>query len=156
MFTLRIAEGLALRALYEGFARGLVSGHPTKDVHPEPAEGFFSYFPLPAGQSEAISLHSPPLLGRKPSSVKSRVSTSSKLIEIKGLQLQYFGHLRKTGGRGSCRLVHTAQRSSGVGLYLLPRSLRSMADVRAARTEEKVGHSGRDDREGSRFGYSDD
>jgi hypothetical protein len=78
MFTLSIPEGLALSALYEGFARGLVS------------------------------LHSPPLLGRKPSSVKSRVSISSKLIGIKGLQLQYFGHLRKTGGRGSYWLVHTA------------------------------------------------
>ena len=30
----------------------------------------------------------------------------------------------------------------------LPRSLRSVADVRAARTEEKIGHSGRDDRKG--------
>jgi hypothetical protein len=48
-----------------------------------------------------VSLHTPPLLGRKPSSVKSRVSITSKLIEIKGLQLQHFGHLRKTGGRGS-------------------------------------------------------
>ena len=28
---------------------------------------------------------------------------------------------------------------------MLPWSLRSMADVRAARTEEKIGHSGRDD-----------
>jgi hypothetical protein len=55
-----------------------------------------------------VSLHTPPLLGRKPSSVKSRVSISSKLIEIKGLHLYYFGHLRKTGGRGSYRLVHTA------------------------------------------------
>jgi hypothetical protein len=55
-----------------------------------------------------ISLHSPPLVGRKPFSVKSRVSISLKLIEIKGFQLHYFGHLRKTGGRGSYRLVHTA------------------------------------------------
>jgi hypothetical protein len=86
------------------FARGLVSGHPTKDVHPEPAEGFFSYFPLLAGQSEAISLHTPPLLGRKSFEVKSRVSISSKLIETKGLQVFYFGHLRKTGGRGSYQL----------------------------------------------------
>jgi hypothetical protein len=70
VFTLSIAEGLALSALYEGFARGLVS------------------------------LHTRPLLGRKPSSVKSRVSISSKLIEIKGLQLHYFGHLRKSGGEG--------------------------------------------------------
>jgi hypothetical protein len=61
---------LALSALYEGFARGLVS------------------------------LHSPPLLGRKPASIKSRVSISSKLIEIRGVQLHYFGHLRKTGGGG--------------------------------------------------------
>src|SRR5258708_16170724 len=68
----------ALRGLREGFAQGLVS------------------------------LHTPPLLGRKLSSVKSRVSISSKLIESKGLQLQHFGHLRKTGGRGSYRMVHTA------------------------------------------------
>ena len=51
-----------------------------------------------------VSLHTPPLLGRKPSSAKSRVSITSKLIEIKGLQLQHFGHLRKTGGRGSYQL----------------------------------------------------
>jgi hypothetical protein len=75
------------------FARGLVSGHPTKDVHPELVEGSFSY-------------STPPLLGRKPSSVKSRVSISSKLIEIKGLQVHYFGHLRKTGERGSYQLVY--------------------------------------------------
>jgi hypothetical protein len=30
-------------------------------------------------------------------------------------------------------------------VYVLPRSLRSVADVRAARTQEKIGHSGRDD-----------
>jgi len=47
-----------------------------------------------------VSLHTPPLLGRKHSSVKSSVSITSKLIEIKGLQLFYFGHLRKTGGGG--------------------------------------------------------
>ncbi len=35
--------------------------------------------------------------------------------------------------------------SGGVGLHVLPRSLRSVADVRAARTEETVGHSSRDD-----------
>jgi len=78
MFTLSTAEGLALSGLREGFARGMVS------------------------------LHTPPLPGRKPSSVKSRVSITSKLIESKGLQLHYFGHLRKTGGRGRYRLVHTA------------------------------------------------
>ena len=36
----------------------------------------------------------------------SRVSITSKQIEIKGLQVLYSGHLRKTGGRGSYRLVH--------------------------------------------------
>jgi hypothetical protein len=61
---------LALSGLREGFARGLVS------------------------------LHTPPLLGRKPSSAKSRVSISSKLIENKRFQVLYFGHLRKTGGGG--------------------------------------------------------
>ena len=54
-------------------------------------------------------LSSPPLLDRKPSSVKSRVCISSKLIESKGLQLQHFGHLRKTGGWGSYLLVHTTR-----------------------------------------------
>ena len=47
---------LALSGLREGFARGLVS------------------------------LHCPPLLGRKPSSDKFRVSITSKLIENKQLQ----------------------------------------------------------------------
>jgi hypothetical protein len=47
-----------------------------------------------------VSLHTAPLLGQKPYSVKSCVSITSKLIQIKGLQLHYFGHLRKTGGRG--------------------------------------------------------
>jgi hypothetical protein len=32
---------------------------------------------------------------------KYRVSITSKLIQTKGLQVLYFGHLRKTGGRGS-------------------------------------------------------
>jgi len=54
-----------------------------------------------------VSLHTPPLLGRKPSLVKSRVSISSKLIENKRFQVLYSGHLRKIGGRGSYRLVHT-------------------------------------------------
>jgi len=90
MFTLSIAEGLAPSALCEGFARGFVP------------------------------LHRPPLLGRKPSSVKSRVSISSKPIEIKGLQLHYFGHLRKTGGRGSYRLVHAKHHPVRKGPPLTP------------------------------------
>jgi hypothetical protein len=68
-----------------------------------------------------VPLHTPPLLGRKSSSVKSRVSITSKLIEIKGLQLQHFGHLRKTGGRGSYRLVHATHH---------PAELRPHAPVR--------------------------
>jgi len=37
----------------------------------------------------------------------------------------------------------------------LPRSLRSVADVRAARTKEKIGHSGRDDRKKELRGASE-
>ena len=39
---------------------------------------------------------------------KSCVSITSKLIENKAIQVLYSGHLRKTGGRGSYRLVHAA------------------------------------------------
>jgi hypothetical protein len=65
-----------------------------------------------------VSLHTPPLLGRKSFQAKPRVSISSKLIDTKGLQVLYFGHLRKTGGRGSYRLVHTAivNRTGAFGL----------------------------------------
>jgi hypothetical protein len=38
--------------------------------------------------------------------------------------------------------------SGGGEVYVLPGSLRFVADVRAARTKEKIGHSGRDDRPG--------
>src|SRR5579859_3016692 len=69
---------LALSGLREGFARGW------------------------------ISPQTPPLLAPKPSWVKSSVCISSTLIESKALHLHYFSHLRKTGGRGSYRLVHTA------------------------------------------------
>ncbi len=62
---------LALSALYEGFARGVVYLHA-------------AHLPVP-----------------KSLSAKSRVSITSKLIESKRLQVLYFGHLRKTGGRGS-------------------------------------------------------
>ncbi len=55
------------------------------------------------------------------------------------LQVYYFGHLRKTGGRGSYRLVHAAQRSSGVGLKVLPRSL----GPGAARGTQKTCSAGR-------------
>ena len=41
---------------------------------------------------------------------KPCVFISSKLIEINRLQVFYSGHLRKTGGRGSYRLVHTMDR----------------------------------------------
>src|SRR6266702_8851385 len=55
----------------------------------------------------AVYLHAAHLPVPKTLAAKSSVSTSSKLIETKGLQLQHFGHLRKTGGWGSYRLVHT-------------------------------------------------
>jgi hypothetical protein len=47
-----------------------------------------------------VSLHTPPLLGRKSFEAKSRVSITSKLIENKPFQVLYFGHLRKMGGGG--------------------------------------------------------
>jgi len=53
-------------------------------------------------------LNNPLLLGLKFLSVKSSISITYELIESRRLQLHYFGHLRKTGGRGSYRLVHTA------------------------------------------------
>jgi hypothetical protein len=45
-----------------------------------------------------------PFPGQKCFAAKSPISISSKLIEIKRLQVQYPGHLRKTGGRGSYQL----------------------------------------------------
>jgi len=54
-----------------------------------------------------FSLHTTHLPVQKTLACKPRVSITSKLIQIKGLQLQYFHHLRKTGGMGSYRLVHT-------------------------------------------------
>ena len=50
-------------------------------------------------------LHTAHLPVPKNLAAKPCVSISSKLIENKRLQVLYFGHLRKTGGRGSYRLV---------------------------------------------------
>ena len=70
-----------------------------------------------------VTLHSPPLLGRKPSSVKSRVSITSKLIESKRLQVLYFGHLRKTGGWGSYgHLTKDVHPEPAEGLFSIFRS----------------------------------
>jgi hypothetical protein len=52
-------------------------------------------------------LHTAPLPVPKNPAAKPCVSITSKLIQTKRLQLHYFAHLRKTGGRGSYRLVHT-------------------------------------------------
>ena len=57
----------------------------------------------------------PALLGRKLSSVKSRVSITSKLIENKRLQVLYSGHLRKTGGGG---VTNFAAPQLQIGLYI--------------------------------------
>src|SRR5882762_5734479 len=48
-----------------------------------------------------VYLHAAHLPVPKSLSAKSSVSTTSKLIETKGLQVLHFCHLRKTGGRGS-------------------------------------------------------
>jgi len=76
---------LALSSFCEGFARGAVYLHAAC-----PERSRRAHLPVP-----------------KSLAAKSSVSVSSKLIEIKRLQFHYFGHLRKTGGRGSYRLVHT-------------------------------------------------
>jgi hypothetical protein len=68
---------LGLSTLYEGFVRG------------------------------SACLRTAPLPVPKNPAAKPCVSISSKLIQIKGLQVYSFGHLRKTGGRRSYRLVHT-------------------------------------------------
>src|SRR5882724_8711132 len=53
-----------------------------------------------------LSLHTAPLSVPKTLATNSRISITSKLIQTKALQVLYSGHLRKTGGRGSYRLVH--------------------------------------------------
>src|SRR5882762_385717 len=55
-----------------------------------------------------FSLSSAQLPDPKTPASKSPVSITSKLIQTKALQVLYSGHLRKTGGRGSYRLVHAA------------------------------------------------
>ena len=127
-----------LRAHSYFFGHNFHSGSQTASF----SDGFFHGFRLLNGSLDArLNMLSNFFhgRGRKPSSVKSRVSTSSKLIESKRLQVYYFGHLRKTGGRGSYRLVHAAQRSSGVGLKVLPRSL----GPGAARGTQKTCSAGR-------------
>src|SRR5258708_22162289 len=70
-----------------------------------------------------VSLHTLPLLGRKSSLVKSRVSITSKLIESKRLQVLYFGHLRKTGGWGSYgHLTKDVHPEPAEGLFSIFRS----------------------------------
>jgi hypothetical protein len=87
-----------------------------------------------------VYLHTPPLLGRKFLEAKSRISLTSKLIETKGLQVHYFGHLRKTGGRGSYQLVQVAR----VGGRFNSQNLLGGLPFRfwfARRRGEWVGHS---------------
>jgi hypothetical protein len=84
-------------SIAEGFARGWAYLHT---ACPE-RSAFFAPRVLHRGRRA-------PLPVPKNLEAKSRVSITSKLIESKALQVLYFGHLRKTGGRGSYRLVHTA------------------------------------------------
>src|SRR5260221_12560921 len=56
-----------------------------------------------------VSLHTPPPPVPKIPSAKPCVSLTSKLIDIKRLQVLYSGHLRKTGGRGSYQLVQISE-----------------------------------------------
>ena len=52
-----------------------------------------------------VSLHTFHLPAQKIPTFKSRVSITSKVIQTKGLQVYCFGHLQKTGGWGSYRIV---------------------------------------------------
>ena len=65
---------------------------------------------------EFLSLHTARLSVPKTLASKSCVPLTSKLIQTKALQVLYSGHLRKTGGRGSYRLVHTAHHDFQRGL----------------------------------------
>src|SRR5258708_1221597 len=65
---------------------------------------------------EFLSLHTARLSFPKTLPSKSCVPLTSKLIQTKALQVLYSGHLRKTGGRGSYRLVHTAHHDFQRGL----------------------------------------
>jgi hypothetical protein len=78
-----------LSGLREGVARGWAYLHTAC-----PERGRRAHLPVP-----------------KIPTAKPCVSISSKLIEIKRLQALHSGHLRKTGGRGSYRLVHTTDHS---------------------------------------------
>ena len=53
-----------------------------------------------------VSLHTAHPPASKNLASNSRVSITYKLIQTKGLQVYCFGHLRKTGGWGSYRMVH--------------------------------------------------
>src|ERR1700731_5052692 len=63
-----------------------------------------------------LSLHTAQLPVQKTLATNSRISITSKLIETKALQVLHSGHLRKTGGRGSYRLVHAAHLAVQRGL----------------------------------------
>src|SRR6266436_5472971 len=52
-------------------------------------------------------LHTAHLPVPKSLAAKPCISLTSKLIQIKALQVLYSGHLQKTGGRGRYRLVQT-------------------------------------------------
>ena len=56
----------------------------------------------------------PPPVPKNPAA-KPCVSITSKLIQTKGLQVLYFGHLRKTGGRGELPAGTRCYGKSGTG-----------------------------------------
>jgi len=72
-----------------------------------------------------LSLYTAQLPVQKTLATNSRISITSKLIRIKGLQVLYSSHLRKTGGRGSYRLVHIVLLAVQRGLAAKPRYSRT-------------------------------
>ena len=89
---------------------------------------------------EVLSLYTAQLPVQKTLATNSRISITSKLIQTKALQLLYSGHLRKTGGRGSYRLVHTAHLAVRRGLAT--KSSYSRTPVLSAFREGYVTHRG--------------
>jgi hypothetical protein len=94
MLALSIVEGLALSGLCEGFARGWAYLHTACPERSRRACPERSRRACPERSRRAQ------LLVPKNLAVKPCISITSKLIENKTLQVLYFGHLRKTGGRG--------------------------------------------------------
>src|SRR6267378_7642340 len=78
-------------------------------------------------------LHTTHLPVPKIPAAKPCVSTTSKLIENKRLQVLYSGHLRKTGGRG---------RNQQINIVAEPQSCHSIGKSAGIKDQRYIGESG--------------